>query len=118
MSAPAPPVAPADEAKSSLRNALVAAKTYYADWNTYVGFDPKQAVAIYAGLTYNTSPMAFEGEISIRDVTDTPILLVTQAPDGSDWCLADVMGKNGGTTYGRVNAQTVAECNGDLSTWG
>jgi len=117
-SAPAPLVAPEDEAKSWLRNALAAALTYYTDGGTFVGFDPKQAVTIEPSLAYNTSRMPVEGEITIRDVTDTTILLVTQDANGSNWCLADDTGKNGGTTYGGADAQTVAECSGDISTWG
>jgi hypothetical protein len=117
---PAPGASPtlssASKAQSALRNALTAALTYYTDGATFVGFDPKAAESIEPSLIFNTSPTAVEGEISIREVTRSTILLLTQSSDGADWCIADRAG--GKTTYDRADAQTIAECTGDVSTWG
>ena len=117
---PAPSASPilssASKAQSALRNALTAALTYYTDGATFVGFDPKAAESIEPSLIFNTSPTAVEGEISIREVTRSTILLLTQSSDGADWCIADRAG--GKTTYDRADAQTIAECTGDVSTWG
>jgi hypothetical protein len=117
---PAPSASPtlssASKTQSALRNALTAALTYYTDGATFVGFDPKAAESIEPSLIFNTSPTAVEGEISIREVTRSTILLLTQSSDGADWCIADRAG--GKTTYDRADAQTIAECTGDVSTWG
>ncbi len=104
-------------AKSSLRHSLIAASVHHEDRGTYVGFDPKRAASLAPLVSYNTSNLAVEGEISIRAVTDSTILLVTRSSDGNLWCIAD----NAATsvwTYGTTDAQTIAECHGDVSVWG
>ncbi len=103
-------------AQVNLRNALVAAKTYYTDGASYVGFTPSVADGIEPSLTYNTSSAAVAGEVSIRDVTATTMLLVTAGQDGSVWCVADDQ-DGGTTTYGTVDAQTTAECVGGDAAW-
>lgn len=116
-----PTLSPASEAQSALRNALAAALTYYTDGATFVGLDPKTAESIEPSLIFNTSSTAVEGEISIRDVTKSTILLVTQSSDGADWCIADDLSPGvtvGNITYDRFDAQTIAECTGDISAWG
>jgi hypothetical protein len=95
----------------------VAALTYYTDGATFVGFDPKTAGSIEPSLVFNASPMSREGEISIREVTRSTILLTTQSSDGLLWCIADDQGA-GKATYDRSDAQTIGECAGDVSAWG
>jgi hypothetical protein len=97
------------EAEAALRNALAAAKTFYADCGSYSGFGPDIAVAIEPALAYNTSSTATPGVISIRDVSTTTVLLVTATADGRPFCIADDTAA-GLTTYGTVDAQAVAEC--------
>lgn len=115
-----PTLSPSSGARSALRNALAAAFTCYSDGATFVGFDPKTARSIEPSLVYNTSSAAVDGEISIREVTRSTILLVTQSSDGVNWCIADDLsvGTGGKTTYDRVDARTIAECTGDVSAWG
>lgn len=48
-------------AQSSLRNALVAAKTSYTDNNSYVGADPAGLGAIEPSLTYSATGVASTG---------------------------------------------------------
>ena len=103
-------------AKRDLRNALVAALTHYTDGATYEGFTPAVAESIEPSLTYNTSSTAISGEVSIRDVSASTVLLVTAAHDGSVWCIADDQ-TSGTTTYGTVDAQTTAECVGGDAAW-
>jgi hypothetical protein len=112
-----PSASPPLEAQSSLRNALVAALTYYTDGATFVGFDPKTAVSIEPSLVFNSSPISHEGEISIREVTRSTILLTTLSSDGMAWCIANDQSA-GTTTYGHADAQTIGECPGDVSAWG
>jgi hypothetical protein len=117
-----PPTLADREAQSSLRNAFAAAKTYFTDADSYAGFDPGQAVGIEPSLAYNTSPTAVAGEISIRDVTDGTVLLVTATSEGTVWCIADDVntgtGQQGKTTYGTADAQTAAECDQGYDSWG
>ncbi|MEW6059887.1 MAG: hypothetical protein AB1551_07105 [Actinomycetota bacterium] len=108
----------ADWAQSSLRISLTVAKVYFTDAASYAGFDPKAAVSIEPTLTYNTSTTALVGEISIRAVTDSTILLVTRSFDGRLWCIADHTDENGRTWYGTTDAQSIAECHGDVPVWG
>lgn len=103
-------------AQRDLRNALAAAKTHYTDRASYAGFTPAVAESIEPSLTYNTSSTATSGEVSIRDVSESTVLLVTAGPDGSLWCIADDQA-GAGTTYGTVDAQTAAECVGGDAAW-
>lgn len=112
-----PTLSPPTEAQAALRNALVAALTYYTDGVTFVGFDPKTAGTIEPSLVFNDSPVSREGEISIREVTRSTILLTTQSSDGLLWCIADDQ-STGTTTYDRFEAQTIGECAGGISAWG
>jgi len=117
VESPAPSASPLPEAQSSLRNAMTAALTYYTDGATFVGFDPKTAVSIEPSLAFNASPVAQEGEISIREVTRSTILLTTLSSDGLAWCIADDQ-STGTATYGRSDAHSIGECSGDISAWG
>lgn len=99
-------------AQANLRNALVAAKTLSIDASTYATINPETADQIEPSLTYDTSAAASVGVISIRDVSATTVLLVTKSDSGTVFCIAD--NSYGGTTYGTVDAQAVAEC-ADLS---
>lgn len=94
-------------AQSSLRNAIVAAKIHFTDNDSYAGFDPEVAASIEPSLSYDTSATATESMISIRDVSDTTMLLATKSSAGTVFCIAD---DTIDLTYGVVDAQTVAEC--------
>jgi hypothetical protein len=109
-------VSPPTEAQTELRNALVAALTYYTDGATFVGFDPKTAGSIEPSVVFNAS-VSRPGEISIREVTRSTILLTTLSTDGLAWCIADDQ-STGTTTYDRLDAQTMGECAGGVSAWG
>jgi hypothetical protein len=104
-------------AQTSLRNASVAALTYYTDGSTFVGFTPTVAASLEPSLTYNEAPEAVAEEISIRDVQEDAFVLVTRANDGSVWCIAQQDAVGGGMTYGVVDAQTASECVGGDAAW-
>jgi hypothetical protein len=101
----------ADDAltQTDLRNATVAAKTYFLDHNSYVGFSPGAAARIEPGLRYNVAPAAVRGQVSIRGATAQSVALVERSPTGAVFCLAD---QSGTVTYGRVDAPTAAACQG------
>jgi hypothetical protein len=102
--------------QSELRNAYVAAKTYYVDATTYEGFDPQDARSIEPSYTYNTAAQAIAGEISIRDVGADHIAFAESTPSGEVFCIAEQ--PDGTTTYGALDAQTAAECVGGEAAWG
>ena len=103
---------PDSAAQTRLRNALAAAKTFFTDGDTYEGLTPAKVSAIEPSVTFNASPAAVEGEVSIRLASTDTVLLVTRASNGSLFCIADT----GVTqTYGTNDAKTIAEC--DLAAW-
>ena len=109
------PALPDRYVQSDLRNALVAARTYFTDGGTYTGFDPKSALKYEPSLTYDTATTASTTSISIRDVSDTSVLLVEKSTSGAVYCIADR--EPGGTTYGAADAQTVADCGAGPEAW-
>jgi hypothetical protein len=113
--APAHPRAIA-KAQQDLRNALVAALTMYTDGETFVGFTPEVAASIEPSLTYNAAPSARVDEISIRDATRSTIVLATMIVDGDVFCIAEDEA-TGTTSYGVMDAQTAADCDGGEAAW-
>lgn len=116
--APASAEAQDRAAQSDLRNALAAAKTYYTVDDSYKGFDPSDATAIEASLSYSGDRPASAGVISINLVTKTEVVMSTVSNSGQAFCIAEVAsGSNTvtGTTFGRVDAAGVkssAACDG------
>jgi hypothetical protein len=119
VTTPAPPGHPQAiaRAENDLRNAAVAALTMYTDGETLVGFTPKVAATLEPSLTYNREATAVPGEISIRDVTRTTVVLVTKTVDGDVFCIAADATKTNGYSYGVTDAQTAAECQGGEAVW-
>ncbi len=108
-------------AQSNLRNALVAAKTFYTQGSTYVGLCAGGAPCTASGeigsiepsLTYDTAAAgaASQGVVSVRNVTSTTVVLATVSASGQAFCIADQ--SNGpGTTFGKTDAATAAACTG------
>lgn len=113
---PAPGTVTAEEAQAALRNALAAARTLYTDGATYKDFTPKQAAAIEPSILFNDDLEAVAGEVSIRDVSPSGLLLVTQDGQGAVFCMADDVAA-GTTTYGLIDAKKAEECNGTVELW-
>ena len=110
-SAPTLPLPTTENAQSWLRNALVAARTLYADCESYTAVSPETLAAIEPSLNYDTSDTTSAGIISIRDVAAEHVLFVTADNRGDPWCIADDVA-NGTTTYGKVDATTLDACVG------
>ncbi|MEP6476396.1 MAG: hypothetical protein ABJC60_03900 [Actinomycetota bacterium] len=104
------------QVQADLRNAYVAAKTYFTDTSTYEGFTPKVALSIEPSLGYNTAARAVPGEVSIRDLAVDHIVLAEATETGNVFCLAE--NGTGLTTYGAVDPQTAAGCTGGETAWG
>ena len=102
-------------AQSDLRNAYVAAKTYYTDSDSFEGFTPEVASSIEPSLDWQAD-LTTPGKMSIRDVGADHILLVTATPANDAFCIAEQ--PDGTTTYGAIDAQNVAECVGGEVAWG
>jgi hypothetical protein len=102
--------------QADLRNAFVAAKTYWADGSTYEGFDPETALSIEPSLAYDTDAQAVPGEVSIPDVGPDHIVLVEATATGTALCIAEQT--EGHTTYGALDAQTAAQCVHGEVAWG
>ena len=96
-------------AQSDLRNAMTAAKSFYTDADTYVGFDSVDGEALEPSLTWNDAAAAVEGQVSVRAVTATTVLLVGKSASGTNFCVAD---NNGTTVYGDDDAASIATCTG------
>ena len=101
-------------AQSGLRNALAAAKTYFADDDSYKGFDPPVGAVIEPSLSYAGDRTATAGVISINLVTKTEVVMSTVSDSGQAFCIADAV-TGSGTTFGRVDAagaKSSVACNG------
>jgi hypothetical protein len=101
-------------AQSDLRNAFAAAKTYFADDDSYKGFHPTVGVMIEPSLSYAGDRTATLGVISINLVTKTEVVMSTVSDSGRAFCIADAV-RGSGTTFGRVDAagaRSSLACNG------
>lgn len=90
-------------AESSLRNSIAAAKTYFTDGNTYLGWSPKVARQIEPSLAWTTDPPRGPTDVDIVSVTgkgfDSQVLMVSRSAGGTYFCIYDNTMK--GTTYGQ-----------------
>lgn len=98
-------------AQSALRNAIVAAKVLYTDYDSYANVTAEDMAMVEPSLSFDTSSTATSGTVSIRDVQDQSIVLVTRSSDGDAFCIADDV-TGSGTAFGQTDAQTAAECTG------
>jgi type IV pilus assembly protein PilA len=100
-------------AQSSLRNALVAAKTAYTDTSDYTGADTSaELVLIEPSLTYNAAGVASTGptvvSVAVTGATNTIWSAAALSQSGSCFWIMDNAGPTGtGTKYG-----TGATCTG------
>jgi hypothetical protein len=103
---------PADQdrdAQATLRNALVAAKTLYADRATYKGLSPAMLAEIEPNVAFVTSPKASSEKVSVRVEGPKRLVLVTRSASGNVFCIADAI-EGAGVTYGTANATAAADC--------
>jgi hypothetical protein len=105
------PLPTTQTAQSWLRNALAAAKTLYADCESYEPVSPGSLAAIEPSLNYDTASIASAGTVSIRDVASDHVLFVTADNEGNAWCIADDAASET-TMYGNVDAAKSEGCTG------
>jgi type IV pilus assembly protein PilA len=106
-------------AQSNLRNGLAAAKVFYTDNETYVGFTVAAGDAIEPSLTWVVAgdPLVNQVALGGPAATATDIQLVAESASGTFWCIKDITAPaaTAGTFYGTgVNyaaVDTGAECN-------
>ena len=103
------------EAQSTLRNALVAAKTHYVDASTYEGFTPRMAAKLEPSVDFSGDRPATPGTVTINLATDDDVVLST-AIAGEVFCISEHdEGPAAGTFYGRMDgyqATSAADCTG------
>ncbi|HEX5096685.1 MAG TPA: hypothetical protein VFX21_11750 [Acidimicrobiia bacterium] len=99
-------------AKSDLRNALVAAKVYYTDTETYADVTTEVLSDIEPSLTYASIENTAEDVVGFGDLSANKIVLVTKSAGGTYYCVAE--DARYGTTFGESDSlaevDTVAEC--------
>jgi type IV pilus assembly protein PilA len=103
-------------AQSNLRNGLTAAKAFYTDAETYVGFTPGAAgtaEAIEPSLTWVGAAPAVQ-EVQITVVGAQEIVLNAVSASTQAFCIAD--STTAGTSRGRGSAATYGACDG-LADW-
>jgi type IV pilus assembly protein PilA len=106
-------------AQSNLRNALAAAKTFYTDGDTYLGFTETVAEGIEPSLDFEPDAAATVDVININLISADEVVMSSESASGADFCIADnSLGPVGaGTSFGNVDATgaaTYADCTG---TW-
>lgn len=100
-------------AQSDLRNALAAAKTFFTDDDTYVGFEVSGvASAIEPSLQWvTTSAAAVATAVTINQATASTVEMSRLSDSGQVFCIMDVAQAPGGTTFGNVDGHS-AVCGG------
>jgi type IV pilus assembly protein PilA len=103
-------------AQTELRNAYVAASTYYAANQSYNGFTTITAAQAEPSVSWIGAgpPPPALGNVSIQFASGDSLLLIEQAKTGTYWCIAQVPGsplnqKGGDSTWANVN--TTPQCN-------
>lgn len=111
-----------DRAKQSdLRNALAAAKTFFTDDDSYVGFDAGCGAAadsctegedIEPGLDWRGAAGVAGGDdivaVHVVPVGGTEVTLVGISVSGAEFCISDSSTSGGGTVRGRTDAAGAA----------
>src|SRR3954447_1361500 len=88
-------------AQSSLRNSLTAAKTLYADTQTYTGVDDTALGAAEPSLSFKATgtDSTVAKEVSVSGATTT-FVAVAKSAAGTCWAIKDI--STSGTTFGKV----------------
>ena len=110
-------------AQSNLRNGLAAAKVWYTDNETYVGFNVAAAEAIEPSLEWVVAGDPAVNQVALGGpaVSLTTIQLVAESASGQFFCIKDVTSPaaSAGTFYGQganyAAVDTGAEC--VLTSW-
>jgi hypothetical protein len=98
-------------AQNVLMLAGQSAKAFYSANVTYQGFDPAFASQSFPEEKWITSGNPTVGEMAIRDDSANEVLIVTKSSSGHYFCITETVS---GETRGSTNAQTVAQCTGNI----
>jgi type IV pilus assembly protein PilA len=104
-------------AESLLRNGIAAAKTYFTDSDSYVGFDnpgpPSAASLIEASIAWDpTGGPAAQGVISIHVDSATELVLDTLSGSGTPFCIAEQEIPTQGQSLGKADTPNFVGCTG------
>ena len=101
-------------AQADLRNGYLAASTFYATAQTFMGFDVAAAQAVENGLSWVPSGTVPTGtQIDIETALGNSVLLIERSKTGIYFCIAQVPGspltsRGQSTTF--TNVDTTTEC--------
>lgn len=99
------------EVRSRLGSAMTYANSYWREnGHSLKGVDAGTLGGQGGFIRWNDSPTARIGSVSVRVVSDQEIVLVQGLSGGGALCIAE--SPEGGTTMGRSDAATAAECSG------
>lgn len=103
-------------AQSNLRNALVAADTWFTDNDTYTGFNAAAAAVIEPNMTFADGAAGTTvGTVYIHAATTgSTLVLNAYSASTTTFCLTKSVATGGGQHQGNVAATTYAGCTG---TW-
>jgi hypothetical protein len=90
-------------AESALRNAAVAAKTFFVENGAYDGWTPTEAQTIEPSIRWAADGPAAPGVVSINVATGTQLVMSTKSASGQALCVAE--GPTG-EVFGHVDAST------------
>ena len=102
-------------AKADLRSGLAAANTFYADAQSYTGFDAGAAGSEEPNFAWIDGGAPVAEQISIEVHAGTDLLLVRRSASGTYFCVAQLGGSpatDRGTGAAFAAVDTVAECTG------
>ena len=101
-------------AQSDLRNGLAAAKTYFTDDDSYLGFDETVGDTIEPSLTWVAFADPAVGEVAVDQpaASGDDVIMVAESGSGTFFCVYD--DSPAGTTFGSgaafAGVDTGAEC--------
>lgn len=95
------------QAEMLLRQAIVAAELHVAEHGSYEDLTPERVSALDPATTYNASPVAVPGQVSVRAATAASVLFATRTDDDRPYCaVASVEG----STFGETDPINAAGC--------
>jgi hypothetical protein len=95
-------------AEVTLTDAVEVAQTWLATNGSLAGFTPAAATTQEPQTSWDASARAETDHVSIRDATDSSVVLVTKGAGP----LCVTVNPSGAVTYGHVDAQSASQCTG------
>lgn len=102
-------------AQTDLRNGYLAAATYYAQAQTFTGFDVPTARSVESSLIWTVGGAAPTGrQITIEVASGNSVLLTELSASGMYWCIGQIPAsplteRGGDASWSNIN--TTATCN-------